>query len=77
MAQHIAYILPSIELGHSRVQPSQKLTGAILTLYSVGARAMLNGPLIAFDAMSHADALREPVVTTRDAAFSRSRFRPG
>jgi 2-keto-4-pentenoate hydratase len=27
---------------------------------------MLNGPPIAFDTMSHADALREFVVTTRD-----------
>jgi 2-keto-4-pentenoate hydratase len=65
-AQHIAYVLPSIELGDSLVQPSQKLTGAILTLYNVGARAMLNGPPIAFDAASHADVLRELVVTTRD-----------
>lgn len=66
VAQHIAYVLPSIELGDSLVQPSQKLTGAILTLYNVGARAMLNGPPIAFDTMSPADALRELVVTTRD-----------
>jgi 2-keto-4-pentenoate hydratase len=65
-AQHIAYVLPSIELGDSLVQPSQKLTGAILTLYNVGARAMLNGPPIAFDATSHADVLKELVVTTRD-----------
>jgi 2-keto-4-pentenoate hydratase len=63
VAQHIAYVLPSIELGDSLVQPSQKLTGAILTLYNVGARAMLNGPPIAFDTVSHADALRELVVT--------------
>jgi 2-keto-4-pentenoate hydratase len=66
VAQHIAYVLPSIELGDSLVQPSQKLTGAILTLYNVGARAMLNGPPIVFDATSCADVLRELVVTTRD-----------
>lgn len=66
VAQRIAYVLPSIELGDSLVQPSQKLTGAILTLYNVGARAMLNGPPIAFDATSHADVLKELVVTTRD-----------
>jgi 2-keto-4-pentenoate hydratase len=66
VAQHIAYILPSIELGDSLVQPSQKLTGPILTLYNVGGRAMLNGPPVAFDATSGADSLRELVVTTRD-----------
>jgi 2-keto-4-pentenoate hydratase len=66
VAQHIAYVLPSIELGDSLVQPSQKLTGAILTLYNVGGRAMLNGPPIAFDVTSHADVLRGLVVTTRD-----------
>jgi hypothetical protein len=71
--QHITYALPSIKLGGSLVHPSQKLKGAILTLYNVGARAMLNGPPIAFDTMSHAGALRELVVTTRNAAFSRCR----
>lgn len=65
-AQHIAYVLPSIELGDSLVQPAQKLTGPILTLYNVGGRAMLNGPPVTFDAAKHSEALRELVVTTRD-----------
>jgi 2-keto-4-pentenoate hydratase len=61
VTQHIAYVLPSIELGDSLVQPSQKLTGAILSLYNVGGRAMLNGPPIAFEAASHADVFQELV----------------
>jgi 2-keto-4-pentenoate hydratase len=68
VAQHIAYILPSIELGDSLVDPRQELTAPILVLYNVGARAVLNGPAISFDGSQKAiNALNSLVVTTKDA----------
>jgi 2-keto-4-pentenoate hydratase len=68
-AMHIAYILPSIELGDSLVDPRQKLTAPILILYNVGARAVLIGPPIAFDGSPRAvEALNSIVVTTTDAS---------
>jgi 2-keto-4-pentenoate hydratase len=69
VASHIEYVLPSIELGDSLVQPDQKLTGPILTVYNVGTRAMLNGHSIRFnspEALTH--ALRNMTVTTRDGS---------
>jgi hypothetical protein len=52
------YVLPSIELGDSLVQPSQKLTGPILTLYDLVSQAMLIGLPIVFDADRHPEVLR-------------------
>jgi 2-keto-4-pentenoate hydratase len=69
VARHIAYVLPSIELGDSLVQPDQKLTGPILTLYNVGSRGMLNGSPVAFDrVLAGGKTLGDLVVTTRDGA---------
>jgi 2-keto-4-pentenoate hydratase len=71
-AQHIAYIIPSIELGDSLADASQKLTAPILMLYNVGARAALLGPPIAFDGSAEAvRALNALVVTTMDARDGR------
>jgi 2-keto-4-pentenoate hydratase len=68
VASHIAYVVPSIELGDSLVQPDQKLTGPILTVYNVGTRAMLNGqPLQYSSPGALTQALRNMTVITRDA----------
>lgn len=68
-AKHIAYILPSIELGDSLADIRQKLTAPILMLYNVGARAALLGPPIAFDGSEKAvRALNSLVVTTTDSS---------
>jgi len=72
VARHIAYILPSIELGDSLVDPQQRLTAPILVLYNVGARAALNGPAVPFDGSQKAiDALNSMIVTTTDASSGR------
>ena len=71
-AKHIAYILPSIELGDSLADVRQKLTAPILMLYNVGARAALLGPPIAFDGSEQAvRALNSLVVTTTDTSTGR------
>ncbi|MGY8708648.1 hypothetical protein RAD16_23165 [Bradyrhizobium sp. 18BD] len=71
-AKHIAYILPSIELGDSLADIGQKLTAPILMLYNVGARAALLGPPIAFDGSEKAiRALNSLVVTTTDSSTGR------
>ncbi|WP_414446999.1 hypothetical protein AB4851_09670 [Burkholderia sp. 22PA0099] len=67
VAEHIAYVVPSIELGDSLVRPDQKLTGPILTVYNVGTRAVLNGPAIQFNSTEELKkSLRGMIVTTRD-----------
>lgn len=71
-AKHIAYVLPSIELGDSLADIRQKLTAPILMLYNVGARAALLGPPIAFDGSEKAvRALNSLVVTTTDSRTGR------
>ena len=71
-AKHIAYIIPSIELGDSLADVGQRLTAPILMLYNVGARAALLGPPIAFDGSDEAvRALNALVVTTTDSRDGR------
>jgi 2-keto-4-pentenoate hydratase len=71
-AKHIAYIIPSIELGDSLAEVRQKLTAPILMLYNVGARAALLGQPIAFDGSEQAvRALNALVVTTMDSRDGR------
>jgi 2-keto-4-pentenoate hydratase len=71
-AKHIAFIVPSIELGDSLVDIRQKLTAPILILYNVGARAALLGSPIAFDGSDKAiQALNSLVVTTTDSSTGR------
>ncbi|SFU81475.1 2-keto-4-pentenoate hydratase [Bradyrhizobium arachidis] len=71
-AKHIAYILPSIELGDSLADIGQKLTAPILMLYNVGARAAILGRPIAFDGSEKAvRALNSLVVTTTDSSTGR------
>jgi 2-keto-4-pentenoate hydratase len=72
VAKHIAFIVPSIELGDSLVEEGQKLTAPILVLYNVGARAVLLGPPIPFDGSPAAiDALNSVLVTTIDTNTGR------
>jgi 2-keto-4-pentenoate hydratase len=69
VAPHLAYVIPSIELGDSLAAASQHLTGAVLTVYNVGARGMLNATPLAFDGSARAiETLRDMVVTTSDDA---------
>jgi 2-keto-4-pentenoate hydratase len=66
-ARSIAFLLPSIELGDSLVNAGQKITAPILTVYNVGARAVLTGTPIPFDGTeAAAEKLKRMTVTTRN-----------
>ena len=66
VARSIAFLLPSIELGDSLVHVDQKITAPILTVYNVGARAVLTGAPIPFDGTGAAEKLKRMTVTTRN-----------
>jgi 2-keto-4-pentenoate hydratase len=66
-ARSIAFLLPSIELGDSLVNVDQKITAPILTVYNVGARAVLTGTPMPFDGTEAAtEKLKRMTVTTRN-----------
>jgi 2-keto-4-pentenoate hydratase len=66
-ARSIAFLLPSIELGDSLVDVNQKITAPILTVYNVGARAVLTGAPIPFDGtLAAIEKLKGLTVTTRN-----------
>jgi len=66
-ARSIAFLLPSIELGDSLVHVDQKITAPILTVYNVGARAVLTGTPIPFNGTEAAvEQLKRMTVTTRN-----------
>jgi len=60
----ISHLNPSIELGDSLSHPTQKITGAVLTAYNVGARSVLTGPLISFSGDDAAQRFERMIVST-------------
>lgn len=64
VAQAISHLNPSLELGDSLAHPDQLITGALLTVYDVGARSILTGTPIPFDGSADAILRFESMVVS-------------
>lgn len=67
-AKSISHLVPSLELGDSLAHRDQRIIGAILTVYNVGARCVLTGPMIPFSIAVNDDVsgLEKMIVSTHD-----------